>query len=319
MANAIWTGTISFGLVTLPIKLYSATKPRDVRFHEFDRLTGRRVRHRRVVEEGPPDFREPEPIPEIHAERAAAFRPAPAAETPPPSSAPGQSPERTTPSERDVAYADVVRGYDVEPGRHVLLTPEELEELRPERSKTLAVEEFVDLADVDPVYFDKSYYVVPQSGQHAERPYALLLTAMERAGRVAVGRLVLRTKEHLVAIRPAQGVLMLHTLFFGDEVVESSSLPWYGRQQDPSERELTMAEQLIGMLAVDWDPARYRDEYRERALELIASKAPEAEPTASEEPAALRPGVAELMSALEESVRALKKNRSSSRRARGAG
>jgi len=325
VAKAIWTGTVSFGLVTIPVKLYSATQPRDVRFHEYDRETGQRVPHRRVVEVAPgaeevldgpdadPRDDTPDPIPPVprHEPSAPAFV---ALDL-------GERPARV---ERELEFADVVKGLEVDRGRQVLVSEEELAALRPERSRTLVVEEFVDLADVDPVSFDKSYYVVPQPGTHAERPYGLLLAAMERAGRVAIGRLVLRTREHLVALRPTRGVLMVHTLFYADEVVDPSTLAWFGSAADVPDRELRMAEQLIGMLAVDWDPARYRDEYRDRVLELIASRTPEAAPTREPEPDVARPGVAELMTALEASVQALKEHRSAKpapapRGARGAG
>jgi DNA end-binding protein Ku len=310
MAKAIWTGTISFGLVTIPVKLYSATQPRDVRFHEYDRATGRRVHHRRVVEVATP-LGEPEEEVEPEAPR----RPTPIASEPP-STVPGppEPPvalpvDRPARFERELDDGDVVKGLEIDRGRQVLISDEELAALRPERSRTIAVEEFVDLADVDPVSFDRSYYVVPQPGAQAERPYGLLLTAMERAGRVAIARLVLRTKEHLVAIRPARGVLMLHTLFFADEVVGPAALPWFGGVAEVPERELRMADHLIGMLAADWDPGRHRDEYRERVLELIASRTPQSVPRSEPEPDVERPGVAELMAALEASVRALKEQR----------
>jgi DNA end-binding protein Ku len=325
LAKAIWTGTVSFGLVTIPVKLYTATQPRDVRFHEYDRETGQRVHHRRVVEVAPgaekvldgpdvdPRDDTPDPLP-----------PAPRHEPSAPAFVALDRGERPARVERELEFADVVRGLEVDPGRQVLVSEEELAALRPERSRTLVVEEFVDLADVDPVSFDKSYYVVPQPGTHAARPYSLLLAAMERAGRVAIGRLVLRTREHLVALRPTRGVLMVHTMFYADEVVDPATLPWFESAADVPDRELRMAEQLIGMLAVDWDPARYRDEYRDRVLELIASRTPEAAPTREPEPDVARPGVAELMAALEASVQALKEDRSAKPapapgRARGAG
>jgi DNA end-binding protein Ku len=184
MPQAVWTGSLSFGLVAIPVKLYSATAPRDVRFHQYEAGTGRRVRYRRVAAGPPP---EPPPVPERS-------------------------------DQPEVPWEDVVKGYEIEPGRVVTVTPDELMQVAPERTRVLEVEEFVDLREIDPIHFEKSYYVMPQPGAGAERPYRLLLRAMETTGKVAVGRFVMRTREYLAAVRPGPDVLVLETLFFADEV-----------------------------------------------------------------------------------------------------
>jgi DNA end-binding protein Ku len=299
MARAVWTGTLNFGLVTIPVRLYPATEPKDVRFHLMDN-SGRRVRYRRFVEDWEPAERwepserppaGPEPEPERQSEPARATRP-------------GADEE---PQAEEVAYQDLMRGYETEDGRVVLLTQEEVESARPERSRSIEIEDFVALSDIDPVYFEKSYHLGPKQG--GERPYLLLLQAMERAGRVGIGRFVLRTKPHLVAIRPMEGLIGLETLFFGDEVRDGRELAWSIEGLEVSERELRMAEMLIETLKTEWNPAGYSDTYREELLRQIGEKAPiEA---AAEAPAREGSGsrAEELMQALKASVEAAKKQK----------
>src|SRR5215471_7276616 len=167
MPKAVWTGSLTFGLVTIPVRLYPATEPKDVRFHLMD-AQGRRVHYRRFVQDA-----EPERSWAPSADEAEEF-----------------------------VYEDLMRGVERDDGSVVLLDTDEIRSVQPERSRTIDVEDFVDLGDIDPVFFEKSYVVSPQQG--AEKPYALLLRAMERAGRAGIGRFVLRTKPHLVAVRPAQ-------------------------------------------------------------------------------------------------------------------
>jgi DNA end-binding protein Ku len=301
MARAIWTGSIGFGLVNIPVRLFNATSPKDVRFHQFDRETGRRVRYRRVV----PDTGE-------------LARPMPALEEPPAREAP-KGPTRqgvfmpaerpmgpgTGPPEREVAFEEIVKGFEIDPDRYVTVDPEELRALAPTRSDVIEIEDFVDLREIDPVYFEKSYYVAPRRTAGAEKPYALLLRAMDRAGKVGVARFVLRTKEYLAAIRPMSGILVLETMFFADEVRDFHEADFPPGEVPVSERELAMAEQLIGMLATDWDPKRYEDTYRTRVLDLIKAKAGADEVIQAEEtePA---PRVPDLMAALRASVEAAK-------------
>jgi len=256
----MWSGAISFGLVNVPVKLYSAVSRKTVRFHQLNGKTGHRVAQKRV------------------------------------DSATGD----------EVNYEDIVKGYELTKDRYVVITPDELETLDPEKSRTIDIEDFVDLADIDPVYYDHPYYLVPDKG--ATKAYGLLLNAMEQSGKVAVARVVLRSKEHLVAIRPAPGnVLTMETMLFADEVVapeELDDLP-EGKELKASDRELTMAQQLIDSLSSDFEPGKYRDEYREKVLELIERKASGEE--IAVQPEAPEPKkVPDLMAALEASLAAVK-------------
>jgi len=305
MARAVWTGSLSFGLVTIPVRLYPATEPKDVRFHLMD-AHGRRVRYRRFVSEeeppGPtwemPEAPEHEPPPTQEARGPESGRPAP--------------PSRDAGSdEQEIPFDDLMRGYEMEDGRVVMLSRDEVESARPERSRTIDIEDFVALSDIDPVYFEKSYHVAPQTG--AEKPYALLLRAMERAGRVGIGRFVLRTKPHLVAIRPTEGVLGLETLFFGDEVRDGREVVWGLDGIDVSSRELDMAEMLIETMKTEWNPAAYSDTYREELLRRIGEKAPI---EARQEAATRGSGghVEELMQALKASLEAAKSRKGTSKK-----
>jgi DNA end-binding protein Ku len=292
MPKAVWTGSLAFGLVNVPVRLYPATEPKDVRFHLMD-ARGRRVRYRRFVEaEGPEEDWTPGDVPQADA---------------------GTAPSRTASSgtsrqpddvEEEIAYEDLMRGVERDDGSVVLLGDDEIRSVQPERSRTIDIEDFVELNDIDPVYFEKSYIVAPQRG--AEKPYALLLVAMERSGRAGIGRFVLRTKPHLVAIRPANGTLALETLFFGDEVREARRLVGDAGAAEVSERELELAQKLIATLNTTWNPEAYADTYREELLERIAQKAPT---QISEERAAAPSGsqVEALMDALKASVEQAKR------------
>ncbi|HEV2811074.1 MAG TPA: Ku protein [Acidimicrobiales bacterium] len=267
MARAIWSGAISFGLVNVPVRLFSATEAKDVQFHQFQEGTGQRIKYRRVAEG----------------------------------------------SGEEVDYGDIVKGYEVAKGRHVMVTPEELESVEPGASRTIEIEDFVDLDQIDPIYYEKSYYLAPSKGPGAERSYALLRCAMEESGKVGIARFVLRTKQYLAAIRPADGVLVLETMFFADEVRDArrdiDNVP--GDEVELSERERRIASQLIDSLTTEWEPARYRDTYRQRVLELIGRKS-EGEEIVAERPAPGGGEVVDLMAALEASVRAARQRRTSS-------
>jgi DNA end-binding protein Ku len=256
----MWSGAISFGLVNVPVKLYSAVSRKTVRFHQLNGKTGTRIAQKRV--------------------------------------------DASTGEE--VPYEDIVKGYELTKERYVVITPDELETLDPEKSRTIDIEDFVDLADIDPVYYDHPYYLVPDKG--ATKAYGLLFNAMEESGKVAVARVVLRSKEHLVAIRPAPGnVLTMETMLFADEVVPPEELDELPEAKDlkASERELTMAQQLIDSLSSDFEPEKYRDEYREKVLELIERKAAGEE--IAVQPEAPEPKkVPDLMAALEASLAAVK-------------
>jgi DNA end-binding protein Ku len=262
MPRAIWSGAISFGLVNVPVKLYSAVSRKTVRFHQLHDETGVRIQQKRVD----------------------------------PSTG------------EEVPYENVVKGYEISPDRYVVITPDELEALDPDKTRTIDIVDFVDLDQIDPIYFDHPYYLVPGPG--GERAYELLRKAMEDSGKVAIGKVVIRSKESLVAIRPAGPVLTLETMLFPDEVVPPDSLDELPANQDgdakpAGKRELTMAQQLIDSLSNEFDPSQYRDEYRERVLDLIERKAAGEEiavQPAPEEPAR----VPDLMSALEASLDAVK-------------
>jgi DNA end-binding protein Ku len=307
MPKAVWTGALSFGLVAIPVRLYPATEPKDVRFHLMD-ASGRRVYYRRFVD-GPTGEEERDEPDEPDGPGGAGGSHAPRV--------PSETIERSSAPAEEVGYRDLMRGIERDDGSVVLLHEDEIRSLQPERSRTIDVEDFVDLDDVDPVYFEKSYIVAPQQG--AEKPYALLLRAMERAGRAGIGRFVLRTKPHLVAIRPADGVLALETLFFGDEVRDARRLVGDVGRVEVAEPELELAEKLIETLKTEWNPDAYSDAYREELLRKIAEVTPTevtGTPTAAAPPGSQ---VEALMDALKESVaEAKKKDRKRSSRKRTA-
>jgi DNA end-binding protein Ku len=267
----------------------------------------RRVRYRRFVQSEEPaagwESEEPAGAPPAGWEsESPAAEPGAGRQTAPESAA--KADER--PEAAEVDYEDLMRGYQTEDGRVVLLSQEEVESARPERSRSIEIEDFVALSDIDPVFFEKSYHLAPQRG--GERPYLLLLRAMERAGRIGIGRFVLRTKPHLVAIRPEEGLIGLETMFFGDEVRDGRELAWSTEGLEVSERELRMAEMLIETLKTEWNPAAYSDTYREELLRRIGEKAP-----IEERAEAAAPGsgsrAEELMEALKASVEAAKKQK----------
>lgn len=303
--RAVWTGSIGFGLVSIPIRLYPAVSPKDPRFHLLDRRTGRRIRNRRVARDAyePPPPDEPDTTPSQ------------------PESTEAEPREHVlaAPEERAVSSEDLVRGFEVERGRHVVLEEEELEALRPEATHVIEIEHFVSLDEIDPVFFEKSYHVAP-ADEAAEKPYHLLRRAMEDESQVAIGRFVLRTREHLVAVRSTLGILGLETLYFADEVREPPS-----RARDVKapirEGELEMAKRLIRTMREPWDPNRYRDPYRERVLELVRQREGRREVVEEEVDEAVAPSaVPDLMAALKASVEQLQKEKKPrSRRKRSTG
>jgi len=260
MPRSIWSGAISFGLVNVPVKLYSAVSRKSVRFHQLNGKTGHRIAQKRV--------------------------------------------DPTTGDE--VNYEDIVKGYELTKERYVVITPDELDALDPEKTRTIDIEDFVDLEEIDPVYYDHPYYLVPDKG--AAKAYGLLLNAMRESDKVAIARVVIRSKEQLVAIRPAfDNVLMMETMIFADEVVPPDAIDDLpeAKALKASDRELKMAQQLIDSLSSDFEPEKYRDEYREKVLELIERKASGEE--IAVQPEAPQPKkVPDLMAALEASLAAVK-------------
>jgi DNA end-binding protein Ku len=294
MGQAVWTGSITFGLVNIPVRLYPATQPKDVRFHLYDRRTGKRVRYERVTRADEAPTFEPEPaFPLSPAEPQAESRPATTS-----------TPDRVSesPEAQPVDRYEVVRGVELD-GDLVTVTEEEFDSLAPERSRTIELEEFVELAEIDPVFYEKSYHVAPVRRMGAEKPYVLLLKALQSAGMIGIGRFVLRTKPHLVAIRPLENTLALETLFFGDEVRSPEEFAVRPSDVSVSDREVKMARQLIGAMATPWAPETHADAYREELLTLMRSKSPAVAP-------AIESGavsdIGDLMAALRSSVEAAK-------------
>ena len=255
MPTAVWTGTISFGLVTVPVRLTPATKSRDVSFNQLEAGTASRVRYRRVSEQ----------------------------------------------TGEEVASDRIVKGYEIEKGRYVIVEKDELDALAPKAGHTIDIEDFVDLADIDPIYFDTPYYVMVD--EKAAKPYQLLVDAMTELGKVAVGRVVIRAKERLVAIRPVDGMLCVETMRYADEIVDRSTLglPESGAVEF-NDREVLMARQLVEALSGDFDATKYHDEYREQLLALIDKKAAGEEIVAPAQPDAPAK-VLDLMAALEASLK----------------
>jgi DNA end-binding protein Ku len=262
MARAIWSGSISFGLLNVPVKLYSAVSKQTVRFRELREGDGSRVKHKRVAES----------------------------------------------DGKEVPYEKIVKGYEYAPDQYVVLSRDELSELEPQRSRAIEIQDFVDLDDIDPIYFEQPYYLGPDKG--AARAYALLVQAMKDSRKVAIARFVLRNKEHLAAIRPMDDVLTLTTMRFHDEVTSPQDLDGEVFEEEkpkkPEQRELQMAKQLIESLTSDFKPNSYRDEYREELLDLLERKAAgkEVVSAATEEPKPTK--APDLMAALEESLAAVK-------------
>jgi len=262
MPRAIWSGAISFGLVNIPVKLYSAVSRKTVRFNQLDGSDNSRVRQKRINES----------------------------------------------TGEEVPYENLVKGYEIGPERYVIITPDELDSVQPEKTRSIDIEDFVELDQIDPMYFDHTYYLAPGTG--AAKAYALLLKAMEETGRVAVARVVIRSKENLVAIRPRDGVLAMETMLFSDEVVPPDSLEDVPEgNQKTTKREVEMARQLIDSLSTDFEPDKYRDEYRDRVLEMIERKA-EGEEITIEAPSDEPEAVPDLMAALEASIASSKKQSS---------
>ncbi|HXW35223.1 MAG TPA: Ku protein [Acidimicrobiales bacterium] len=255
MARAIWTGTLSFGLVNVPVGLFPAVTDRTVRFNQLQAGTGDRVRQKRVN-------------------------------------------ERTG---DEVDFADVVKGYDIGGGEYVIVTPEELEAVEPGPSRTIEISDFVDLGDIDPIFYKAAYYLAPQ-GEAADRAYALLRQAMEETGKVAIASMVLRTKQHLVAVRPTESVLALETMYYADEVRDpAKEIEGLPIDMTFDGRELDTAKLLIDSMTSTWNPENFHDTYRKLVEELIDRKREGGDVTElerREEPAP----VVDLMQALQASV-----------------
>jgi DNA end-binding protein Ku len=269
MARAIWTGSISFGLLNVPVRLYSAVARRSIALREIRESDGARIRHRRIAEG----------------------------------------------TDEEVPYEGIVKAFEIAPDRYVPLSKDELASLDPKKTRAIEVQDFVDLEEIDPIYFDSPYYLGPAQG--AEKAYALLAQALRRSGKVAIARFVFRNKEHLAAIRPGDdGVLTLTTMRFADEVVPPQELEDVLPAETPrvAKREVEMAERLIDSLTARFDPAAYRDEYREELLAMIERKAEGKEVLAAPAEEREPTQAPDLMAALEQSVAAVKGKRAPAKR-----
>lgn len=264
MARKIWTGSINFGLVTIPVGLYSATEDHTIQFHQYQRGTTDRVRYRRIN-------------------------------------------ERTG---DEVGYGDVVKGREVN-GELITVEPAELEEIAPGRSRTIDITEFVDLDEIDPIFFQKTYWLAPNSKEH-NKPYNLLRQAMDRTNQVGIARFVLRGKEYLTAVRADENVLALNTLFFADEIRSPSEV--VGEETtsaEASDKELQMAENVIDSMSGEWQPEEFEDTYTARVEQLLNDKSEGRTPTKEQAPPNPT-DVIDLTDVLQRSVQ-------ESRRGRGSG
>ena len=262
MPQSIWTGSISFGLVNIPVKLFSAVSRKTVHFNQLDVRTNARIKQKRVSSE----------------------------------------------DGVEVPYEQIVKGYELDSGNYVVITDEELAALDPKALRTIDIDEFVDLADIDPIFFDSAYYLAPDK---ADKPYALLARAMEESGKIGVAHFVMRSKRYLAAVRPKDGRLLLSTMVYADEIRPPEEIPGLADldEVELSDKELEMARQLVDSLGAPFEPEKFHDTYREAVLELIDRKASGDEtvatPLSDDEP----DKVIDLMAALEASVAAAKQAR----------
>src|SRR6266540_140493 len=253
MARPIWSGPISFGLVNIPVRLFSATESHRVAFHELEQGTGARIHNKRVAGKG----------------------------------------------DREVLWKNIDKGFEVRKGQFVVLSDEELAAAAPQKTRSIDVEQFVSLDEIDPISWDRSYYLAPD-GAPAAKAYALLRKAMEERRRVAIGRFVMRTKEYVACVRPYRDILVLETMFFPDEVRDVKEIG-AAPKTTVGRSELELAERLIDSLTSPWDPTKYEDTYSERVMALVRKKDKGQEIVAPEETAE-RPQIVDLMDALKRTL-----------------
>jgi DNA end-binding protein Ku len=267
MARAIWSGAISFGLVNVPVKLYTAVREHTVHFHQIDRDSGSRIHYEKVAEK----------------------------------------------TGKEVSGGDIELGYELEKGKFVVVDPDELAALEPKTTRTIDITDFVDITDIDPVYYQRTYWLAPD-GDAAARPYRLLQAAMEERGKVGIGMVVMRNKQYLAAVRPRDGALSLSTMHFADEVLDRDTVDGIpSRRTKPVAKELRLASQIVDSLAGPWKPAQYHDTYTEEVQQLIA-KREKGEKVVVEEAAEQPDNVTDLMAALQASLEATKKGKARARK-----
>jgi DNA end-binding protein Ku len=267
MARAVWSGSISFGLVNVPVKAYTAVRDHEIHFNQLEKKTGARIRYEKVSEK----------------------------------------------TGKEVDASDIELGYEIRKGRYVTFERDELDEMKPESTRTIDVEDFVALADIDPIYYERTYWLAPD-GDGASKAYRLLLAAMEERERVGIGSVVMRNKQYLAAVRPLEGALAMSTMRFADEVVARKDIAEIPkRSAKPAPKELKLATQIVDSLASEWKPSRYKDTFTEELKDIIErkDKGEDVVVEAAEE----EPGeVLDLMAALEASVQKAKKKRGSTRK-----
>ena len=259
----MWSGSITFGLVNIPVRLFTATREHRIRFHLLKKHDHSRIERKYV--------------------------------------------SSTDEKEQSVDNDELVRGYELSPNQFVILSDEELESLEPKESRTIEISKFVDLDDIDPLFFDRPYYLAP--GDRAAKPYHLLLEALKKTGKVGISQFVMRKKEYLAALHAHNDVICLYTMRFADEVIQPDTLPGIEGAVNVSEKELKMATELIGSLAEKFDADELHDQYRRHVEALIEKKAKGDEiveqPEAEERPHK----VINLMAALQQSLNEAKRSR----------
>jgi DNA end-binding protein Ku len=268
MPRAVWSGTISFGLVNVPVKAHTAVRDHDVHFHQLDKKSGARVRNRKVSEK----------------------------------------------SGRALDADDIEMGFEISKGRYVTFDKEELDALRPASTRSIEVTDFVSLDEIDPIYYERTYWLAPD-GDAAKKAYQLLLAAMDERQRVAIGTVVMRNKQYLVAVRPLDGALAMSTMRFADEVVPRTDIEEIpSRRSKPDAKTLRLATQLVDALAATWNPKGYHDTYTDELRERIEAKEAGEELVEPEEPKEASAKVVDLMAALEASVEGARSKRKPRRR-----
>jgi DNA end-binding protein Ku len=258
MARSIWSGTISFGMIAIPVKMFTAVRHKGVSFNQLDDRNMGRIRYQKVSEQ----------------------------------------------TGEEVPSDQIVKGYEISRGRYIKIDPDELEPFVPAATKTIDLEEFVDLDQIDPIYFEKPYYLAPHL---SPKPYVLLARALESAGKVAIARFVMRNRQYTAAIRAENSRLIMSTLAYADEVVPVDEVDELAGLGDVTvaDREVRMAETLVESLTAEFDPDKYSDDYRVQVLDLIGRKAAGEEfelPAVADE----KPKIVDMMAALEASVEAAK-------------
>jgi DNA end-binding protein Ku len=257
MPRAIWKGAISFGLVNIPVGLYSAVRPaNEIKLRMLRQGDSSPIKYKRVAEA----------------------------------------------DDKEVPWEEIVKGYEFEKGQFVVLTKEDLDKVNVASNQTVDIREFVDLADIDPMFFDQPYFLAPEKG--GDKAYALLREALEKAGKVGIAKVVIKTREHLAAVKPLGKALVLELMHFPDELADPNELNLPGNA--PGKKELAMAEQLISTMSEKWQPEKWKDEYREAMMKLIEEKVaePGREPRAARSTGRKATNVVDLVSVLQESLNA---------------